>query len=227
MHISPVLILALLITGCAHIQKPDTPDVNTSEGLAPQQARKLHLGLVKQMLEKGLYYAALAHLDSSPNYSRDPEAQWLRAEALRHTDRPDEARTLYLTLTDGPMAARAERGLGLLAARKGEVELARSHLEQARRLDPTDGRIYNDLGYVLLIQGDIKPARRQLATAMELGFDRQRSIRNLVLLFLASGDRMAAEHLAVREGIDPNELESLSIQADSIRHAWSTAVNKS
>lgn len=227
MRIASILILLLLITGCAYIQTPEPSNVNTSEGLAPQQARKLHLGLVKQMLEKGLYYAALAHLDSSPDYSQNPEAQWLRAEALRHTDRTDEARTLYLTLTGGPMAAQAERGLGLLAAQKGEVALARAHLEQARRLDPTDGRIYNDLGYLLLIQGDVEPARRQLATAMELGFNRQRSVRNLVLLFFASGDRMAAEHLAVKEQINHKELEALSIQAESIRHAWSTAVNKS
>lgn len=179
------------------------------------------------MLDKGLYYAALAHLDSNPDYKVDPEAQWLRAEALRHTRRTDEAKSIYLGLTDGPMAALAERGLGLVAARKGELEVARAHLEQAQRLDPTDGRIYNDLGYVLLIQGDIDTARHQLATAMELGFNRKLILRNLILLFYASGDRVAAEQLAGKEGIEQNELKALSTQAESIRHTWSSSRHES
>lgn len=181
---------------------------------------ELHLRLVQQMLDKGLFHAALAHLDALGERRRElPEARYLRAESLRRVNKGAEAADLYRGLLSGCLQGLAQRGLGLLAAQEGRLADAVEHLRLAAEQLPTDPRVRNDLGYALLLLGTLDEARPQFATALELGGDRQRIAGNMVLLLLVAGDEEGARELAGRMGIDALELASIRRQAQELRRA--------
>lgn len=212
-----------LLAGCAALPPAQQP--GGAPATQPEQACgsaaadvELHLKLVQQMHDKGLFHAALAHLDALSERDRElPEARYLRAESLRRMGKGAEAEAIYRGLLGGCLQGLAHRGLGLLAAQAGRIDAAVDHLQAAREFLPTDPRVRNDLGYALLLQGDVEEARTQFMTALELGADRRRILANMVLLLFVADDEAGARKLAGEAGIDAMELTSIRDQAQELR----------
>ena len=179
----------------------------------------MQLALAESLMREGTCFAALAHLDAlAKSITRTPRAVWLRAECLRRTDRPAAAAELYRSLLGTDRGGQAHRGLGLIAARSGRLDLALEHLAQARDLLPADRRVRNDLGYALLLSGRVDEARVELSTAVEL--EEPSALLNLLLLLYSAEDVRAAEELLDAHAFDESVTRSIQEEAKRISRAW-------
>lgn len=231
------LAAALVLPGCASsgdsgyprgqgIQKPavqsGTPaaSLNTGDGLCEaglSNALRLRISLVREMMHKGLLLAALAHLDGlDPADGRTPVVRYLRAEAFRKLGNTARAEDLYRGLVNTCLSGLGYHGLGLIAAQRGDLNSARAELERARRLRPTDPRVRNDLGYVLLLTGRYPSARTEFLTAMELGDPGRRSAMNYILLLFREGQAAEAERVGTSMGIPEAELARMQARAEKL-----------
>jgi Flp pilus assembly protein TadD len=212
------IALTLAAVGCASAPAPTPPAMPlASEPAPPPDPKRLHLELIEKMLENGRAHAALAHLDALPaDEAAAPPARLLRAEALRRTGQLDAAWKVYEPLLITDAAAPAWRGLALIKADQGDLETSVAWLRRARDLQPTAARIRNDLGYALLLHGELEPARVELVTALELESSK-RTARNLVLVLLLQDQPEAAQRLAQQHGIDDAGVSRLQRRADRMR----------
>jgi Flp pilus assembly protein TadD len=215
---------ALSQAGENAIVKQYTPTLHDQMGARPASVvgehtdLKVYLQLVQQMMEKDLFYAALAHLDALGERGKTlPEVRLLRADALRYTGQKEGAREGYFSLLSTHVAGQAHRGLGLLAAEDNKWEESVTHLWQANWLRPTDPTVRNDLGYALLLRGQIEQARVQLATAMELNGKDGPSAVNMVLLLLVEGEEEAAMSLVKEARINEADVAYLRHHAAELR----------
>lgn len=167
----------------------------------------LQVDMIRQQLEQGRPRAALAHLEA-----RDfghAETLLMRGDALRAVGRHDAADVVYQTLATGCLAAEAYQGMARNAVARGERREALLLMQEARRARPTDPAIRNDLGYLLLLEGQHHAAREELLTALELGGDGRRAASNLVMLLMQEGRTAEAERAAARHGVDAALVERL------------------
>ena len=212
-----VVLVGVLVGGCAHGLPPHS--LASAPAACPKvdAAGEVQLGLVRQMLEQDRAYAGLAHLEAlSPAVRSSAEAVHLQAELLRHTGDTQAAERRYRELLGGCLAGRGHHGLGLLAAQH-DLKRAVTELRQAARLLPTDARIRNDYGYVLLLSREAAAARREFLTAIELGDHRQRAALNLLLLTLYEGDETDANRLRKRMQLTDTGWDQLRRQAQQLR----------
>ncbi|NTV95326.1 MAG: pilus assembly protein [Thiobacillus sp.] len=191
-------LLAVLVAGMsapAQAADPTNPSAagNTlsEEGQAPapdlNSNPDVYLELISRLQAKSLYFASLAHLDAFDRRWPDkPQATLLRADALRETGYPDKAATLYESLLQGPLAAHAQHGLGLIASKGGNLDSALLALDKANQLDPTNAAILNDLGYVQILLQRMADAGFNLHKATELDPKNVRAGANLALYYLMS-----------------------------------------
>lgn len=192
-------------------------DLNQS-AVSDQTRLKIYLNLVQSMIDRNLFYAAIAHLDALGEQDKKmPEAQFLRAEALRLTKQREAARNIYSSLLGTALTGQARRGLGLLAAEENKLDDAVAHLWQASWLRPTDPKVRNDLGYVLLLRGQVAQAREHLATALELSRGEGLSAVNMVLLLFFEGQEEEALRLGRSAQLDEANLASLRQRAVELR----------
>lgn len=198
---------------------PTTTANDDSQPAVSEQTRlKVYLNLVQSMVDRNLFYAAIAHLDAmSEQDKKMPEAQLLRAEALRLTKQREAARGIYNALLSTALAGQAHRGLGLLAAEENKLDDAVTQLWQARWLRPTDPKVRNDLGYVLLLRGQTTQAREHLATALELSRGESLSAMNMVLLLFVEGQEEGAIRFGKSAQLDDASLASLRQRAVEVR----------
>lgn len=235
-----VLLPAALLGGCLStaavergIDGARVGPVRMGEGPAPARAglfpessvqnsddRALHGELIRGMIDQRQFYAAIAHIEAQRVRQGDsPELRWLEADARRRLGELDAAEALFIDLRRGAYAARAEHGLGLIAAARGQPGPAIAHLERAVGLSPTVVDMRNDLGFAYLQARRFDAALTQLATASELSPDDPRVRNNLVLLLLASGDSRRALEVAESSGLDTDAFVRLQQQAQTIRRA--------
>lgn len=165
------------------------------------------LGLIRQMLDAGKPYAAIAHLDAAAIAA--PQAELLRADGLRQTGRDEQATQLYQKLLKGCVAGYAYQGLGLIASRAGKARDAFAHLRAAAAALPVDSSIRGDYGYALMATGDNQAAMHEFLTALELAPDNRRAANNLIVLLLRGGEPAKAEEFASRFAVSAGELEKL------------------
>ena len=206
-----ILALAMLgLFACASV--PDTAE-EAALRERPNQPR-MHAGLIRGMLAKGKYHAALAHIEELERAggANPDELTWLRALTLYKLDQVEEARVRYRRLLDTEFAGQAYHGLGLIAARQ-DLRQAVVFFNQAVKLRPTDAEIRNDLGYTLLLARRLVEARHHLATATELDPDNRKAASNLVLSFLLEGKREQGLELGRSLGLEAEQLRHL--QAES------------
>ncbi|WP_211451824.1 tetratricopeptide repeat protein [Collimonas antrihumi] len=186
-----------LLAGCAtssakmYAQQNEAAQLRQeAEEKAPTPDNKgMYLGLIRQMQEKGMYFASLAHIDAYEQQNGStPEIQRLRADALRETRQSVAADAAYRKLLNSSEASAAWHGLGLMAAQSGDYKGATTALREAAKREPTNPVTLSDLGYAMLRNGDIAGARVPLAQAAELAPDNRKMIGNLALFLLVSGD---------------------------------------
>lgn len=181
---------------------------------SPMQNPTLYLELIQGMQQKGLYYAALAHLDAfDVRWPGRAEAALLRAHALRETGQPEAAKTIYQPLLNGPLAAGAYHGLGLIAVRAGDLAGGAAALGRAASLAPTDVVVLNDQGYTLLLLNDLAAAKLALFKAAELDAGNKRVGANLALYFYLGGQEEQARLVIQRYGLPARIQEEIRQKA--------------
>jgi Flp pilus assembly protein TadD len=154
----------------------------------------LYLQLIDRLQGKHLFFASLAHLDAfDKRWPGNPRAILLRADALREVGYLDKAGALYEGLLNGPLAASALHGLGLIASRKDDLKAALQALTRASELDPTSAALLNDLGYVQLLQQQMADAGFNLHKATELDPKNARAGANLALFYMVDNKPARAE----------------------------------
>lgn len=183
-------------------------------------ADNTRLASIEQMAGEGKHYAALAQLDALGATSS--QAQLVRADVLRRIDRDKDAQSLYQGLIGSCLDGRAQHGLGLLAARAGQTSASLAYLQQARQALPTDVRIRNDLGYALLLAGQLDAAQFEFLTVLDLSPQEPKASRNLVMLTFAQGRTDKALDLARKMGLDDSTTTKLQQQARALHNAPST-----
>ncbi|WP_139169785.1 tetratricopeptide repeat protein [Chitinasiproducens palmae] len=215
------------VGGCAS-RATSVEQVARDEALRRQQAaeasqaqavpddRGLYLSLIRKMQDKRMYYASLAHIDAfQKRYGAADDIALLRADALRATGQGDAAVAVYRALERGDTAARALNGIGLVEASRGRFDLAVPALREAVTHAPTDVSLLNDLGYALLLQGDLAGARVPVAQAAELAPGNHKVMSNFVLYLLLNGQAQAADAVIARSKLPSATV--LSIHAVAAR----------
>ncbi|CAH1746297.1 conserved exported protein of unknown function [Thauera humireducens] len=198
-----------LLAGCA-APPGRSPDAAAC-GATLEPAVGTRLAMVRQVLDEGQPYAALAHLEAL-NYTGD-HAALLRADILRRIGSGAEAAALYRSLLSGCLAGLGHHGLGLLTSAEGRAGEGIEHFRQARTLLPADARVRNDFGYALLASGALDDARHELLTAQDLAPSDRKVAYNLVLLYYILGDSARAEDWARRHQADAETLAQLKALA--------------
>ncbi len=209
----PALFAAAAIVACAG----PLPGTGGREDAPCGEARAAgdgtRLALIRQVLEEGKPYAALAQLDAIG--LKGPDVDYLRAEALRRTGGDDEAAAIYRSLLGTCLKGQGHHGLGLVEAHAGRLQESLAELKLARQALPADPRVRNDLGYALLMVGDLGPARFEFLTALDLDPADRKAAANLVQLLFRAGERDKAESIAARYKLDADTVESLRRQASA------------
>ncbi|MFG6136789.1 tetratricopeptide repeat protein [Halomonas sp. B23F22_10] len=212
----PTLLMAIL-SGCAGGMQPmsliglgqrdEVKDVTGPCGERYSADVGLRIDMIRQQMEDGRSRSALAHLEESGfDYA---ETTLMKGDALRDAGRRDESDAVYETLATGCLAADAYQGMARNAVARGDRHEALLLMQEARGARPTDADIRNDLGYLLLLEGQHRRAREELLTALELGGAGRRAASNLVLLMMQEGRVVEAERLARRYDLDDELLVRL------------------
>ncbi|MGC3894286.1 tetratricopeptide repeat protein [Pseudomonas urmiensis] len=205
----------LLLSGCAG---------HSPEGLAqvfagnkcgkPDADQQLALNLADEMLNDGRPHASLAHLQQLPDEL--DQVRLRKAKVLRLLGR-SEAEPLYRSLLGGCLASEGEHGLGQLASARGDDAQALRNLQRAVRLAPTDEKVRNDLGVVLMNLGDHEQARFEFLTAIELKDDNPLPAVNLVALSLLQDNWQQAADLVARLRLKPAQFAEAQARAKQLK----------
>ncbi|MDO4795312.1 MAG: tetratricopeptide repeat protein [Brachymonas sp.] len=139
-----LLTAALLGGQAAQAQTAQTAQA-TQVALVGEDYRK-----VNQLITTKNYAAALQEADSYlANNPRDPQMRLLRSRVLVAQGKTDEARNQLLTITqEYPEIAEPYNNLAVLYAQAGELDLARTALESAVRINPGYAVALHNLGDV-------------------------------------------------------------------------------
>ena len=215
-------LLAVLLCACTSVGHPGvdhapTPPPDELQPMSAQKSTEIHVDLIKQMLDRGEYYAALAHIQDARNNGGPADTlNVLEAHARRHLGQKREAEALYKAELNGPYSAAAWHGLGLVYA-DADLNNALVCLRRAVEKAPTDVIYRNDLGYALMEAGRYSLAMTELSTAAELAPGEVKSRNNLIILMVLMNNDAAAEHMAHDWGTGKDSLDRLREEARSIR----------
>lgn len=201
-----LLCFSALLSGCSG-QPNRLAEAGTECGKNADPGALTRLAMIRRLLDSGHPYAALAHLDAAGEKS--PAIDHLRADALRRIGQAGEARVLYQSLLSTCLAGAGYHGLGLLAGEEGRLDESVKYLRQARQVLPADARVRSDLGYALMLVGELEAARYEFLTAQDLSPDDRKAALNLVLLLYRQGDAARAEAVAKTYQVSTEELTRL------------------
>ncbi|MFJ3467275.1 tetratricopeptide repeat protein [Pseudomonas sp. NPDC090201] len=205
----------ILLSGCATDgSAPWLAQAGGGSCAKPSSDQELALNMAQDMADEGRLHASLAHLESLPPTL--PEVRLRKARVLRLLG-SREAEPLYKSLLGTCRAAEGERGLGQLAAARGDNNQALMHLQAAVKLSPTDEKIRNDLGVVYLNQLKLDQARFQFLTAMELKQSDTLAALNLVTLLIYQDEWTQAAELVSRSGLTPDQVNDAQARAEKLR----------
>ena len=215
-----MLVSALLLATLAACAMPKrTGQGNPGTPLRDANAEsngEVHTDLIRAMLAKKQYYAALAHIqDQQRSGGPTRELKLLEAETRRRLGQGPAAEQLYRSLLGTEYDGDAEHGLGLIAASR-DLNSAVQHLRVAVQRRPTDALFRNDLGYALMVSGRYQEALPELATAVELDQSNELGRNNLIMLLLLTKDEARARQVARDSGIGDDELAGLRRRAQTL-----------
>ncbi len=105
-----------------------------------------------------------------------------RGRLLLDNDNVNEAiAALSAAITMNPKLAEAHSLLGVAYGRKGLSDLAKKSFEAALKIDKKNPQILNNLGYLLICDGEYKAAADRLKKAAKLAPDDPRILNNLAV----------------------------------------------
>jgi Flp pilus assembly protein TadD len=183
----------LLAAGCVQANPSGMPAATAQEAA---DARQLHLDLIRGLRQRGLNRAVIAHLNEfDQRHGASDATRLLRGEALSAIGDHAEAMAVFRTVQPGPEFSAAQQGMGLAAAGAGQWDEALALLQAAARVEPTNARLMNNIGFVQLQRRDFEGAERHLRTAAELDPENPEIRNNIALLLLAMGRRVEGERL--------------------------------
>lgn len=217
------LLLACALAGCVSTRtttRPIAASVAVETRAVGMQAPQVRINcravlskdedlvraLIEERLREGNYYAALAQVQTLPAEVAVVAA--LRADILRNLESP-QAEAWYRALQGSCLSGRAEHGLGLLAAGRGDYRAALQKLVSAAGLLPTDSRVRNDLGFVYLHLSQDRQAEFELRTAAELAPEDRMPQFNLALLALLGNNEDGWQFWSERSKFSASELKEL------------------
>ncbi|MDB5985098.1 MAG: hypothetical protein JWR16_151 [Nevskia sp.] len=214
------LFVLCMLSACTmdpHRAPSEAPPEKLDPKTVELKNTQIHLDLIRDMIDKGQDYAALAHLqDLKQHGSNDDQVTLLEADCRRHLGQTAEADALYRKLVGGRLAGQAYHGLGLLYVRTN-LTFALASLRRASQLLPTDADIRNDYGRALMEAGRNTEAMQELSTASELAPNQTKSRKNLIVLMMLMRNETAVTQLAQQSAIDPSEIQKLRAQAQRIK----------
>jgi Flp pilus assembly protein TadD len=183
------LAMAAVTTGCATTATVDVKDpmkaVSCSRKIQPEH--QVQLDLVDSLTGRSQSYAALARLESEGLHT---EQHWLRyAQLLAATDQLARAEEVFRSLVVACRSADAYHGLGRVYIKQSWLEQGLEQLAEARKREPSSGKIRNDFGYALLLAGRREDAVFELRTAFELVNGEGAVRQNLAAAYLLTEDR--------------------------------------
>jgi Flp pilus assembly protein TadD len=226
--LSLLLIATVSCTACHGARtayRTDPVSLATPE-TPPQNDRQLYLELIGTMQRQGAWYASLAHVDAyRQRYGDSPALRLLQADALRETGQLPAAQSLYSSLANGPQAAAAWHGLGLIAVRNGDDTQAEQALARAVQLQPLNTDYLGDLGFARLRAGQLDQAREPLTKAAELAPGNVKANANLAVHALLRGDSATAERIFVRGNLPEATREEVRRLAVQLRRADAVPAN--
>ena len=177
----------------------------------------MYRALIERMQAQGLFFASLAHISQFElQYGVTPDSTLLRARAQRETGQLDASAAAYRSLIDGPRAAAAWHGLGLIAGARGDFVGAANALVEAARRAPTDAMVLNDYGYALLRAGQVGAARSPLAQAAELDAGNAKIVANLAVYLRVTGEIVRADEVMTRAALSPATRAAVLRLSDTI-----------
>ena len=216
----PVSLLALLLTACVQqAARRPPPPADDYPPAAPDAAKlgEIRDDVIRGLLDKGQYYAALAHIEEQKQQAPDSvQLTYLEAETRRKLGQTSQADVLYRRLMGSSMEGKAWHGIGLMAART-DLDAAIKAMRNAVAKMPTDVEIRNDLGYALMEAGRYTEALPQLSTAAELAPAQLKSRNNLIILMLLTGNQDAADKMGKEAGATADTMKRLRSDAQTIR----------
>ena len=202
----PVLLMVACSTSTTHGggSASQPPPEQQAPHLNPDE---IHADLIRQMLDNGQYYAALAHIEDQKRTSHSNELTLLEADARSHLGQVAQADALYRQLLGTRYAPQAYHGLGRLYV-KTDLDGAIRNLRKAVEGAPTDVDFRNDLGYALMEAGRYTEAMTELSTAAELAPNQLKSRHNLIILAMLMGNEGAVQRLMQQEsgGMTPEQM---------------------
>ncbi|MDQ8036063.1 MAG: tetratricopeptide repeat protein [Pedobacter sp.] len=208
----------LFLVACASQQQDSSMPRQTTScdgGLSNEQEFKLNM--VEQREKDGQLYAALAALESLPESV--PAVMQHKADVLRRLGRPESA-DYFRRLQKTCLSAWGDHGLGLIAADAGDMKKAQELLQRAAKTLPTEYRLRNDLGVLLLRQKKIEEARFELMTALELSSDHSLPAVNLLTLFMVQQKPVAMRSLMQRYKMESSEWQAAVQSCESLVAGW-------
>jgi len=212
------LALALALGGCAAPSR-DADDRTDAAATPNLENPATHAALVRQMQDKGMWYASLAHIDAlEQRWGASDDSRLLRAEALRQTEQLDASARLYEQLTQSPLGAAGWRGLGLIAGTQGRYAEAVSHFEQARQASPTDGLLLSDLGFALIMAQRYDEARLPIMQAAQLLPKHPKVGSNLALYLLVQNRPEDARRFMDEARFNPATRQAIERLARGLGH---------
>ncbi|MGH8491664.1 MAG: tetratricopeptide repeat protein [Moraxellaceae bacterium] len=209
----------LLLVACASQSQQEASARKNSSACssALSNEQEFTLNMVEQREKDGQLYAALAALESLPE--REPAVMQHKADVLRRLGRPESA-DYFRRLQKSCLSAWGDHGLGLLAAEAGDLKTAQKLLQQAATALPTEYRLRNDLGVLLLRQQKIDEARFELMTALELSSDRSLPSVNLLTLLMVQQKPVAMRSLMQRYKMAGPEWQAAVQSCESLVADW-------
>jgi tetratricopeptide (TPR) repeat protein len=118
-----------------------------------------------------------------------------------------------LEVTDDNYVAESNFSAELVS--RGQLNEALPHLQKAVRLNPRDGASHLDIGGIMLSQGQVGPAIRELTLASKLPADRKKKFAaylNLAIAFVGSNEAsMARENFHRARDTDSDSFEQLIV----------------
>lgn len=172
-------------------------NINCSTTVSPEQ--RVELDAIDAMMAKSQNYAALARLET---LEFQTQYHWLRwAQLLGKVDQLKLSENAYQQIVEACGSAEAYHGLGVVYAKRGDVDKALEALQSAKSKAPARAEIRNDLGIVLMTKGLYGQAAFELRTAYELAQSKVGVDRNMVAAYYLRGGPAMVTNLQQELGL--------------------------